>query len=235
MTVIGTGFAALGVAAALLASALIVWREQPGWHLAAGVSIAAATGIGVALLAVGFSHRVWVANLEEPWNRSYDTLRDKTDAYLTTVDNNYLVFRGSHGDYRARWRDYVKDLPIPRVDERPLEEWTPFLANHPDPAVQQFFVFARAEASSPSSNIYRRLAVRTYHQYGRLLKAPGFAAWMQDESVQGGAEEIVVLLAYLEMARAGQVKTGNPPSHLGFWSLAEAWHRTPPPIALPET
>ena len=48
---------------------------------------------------------------------------------------------------------------------------------------------------------------------------------MAEEEVAAGAHELVVILAYLEIARANDKRLGKTATHLGFWSLAKEWNR----------
>lgn len=119
-------------------------------------------------------------------------------------------------------------------DERPLHEWGYFLTTHASPDIRQFFAFAKVAGEKVDVSNFRRYGVRTYHRFGRLLRAEaeGFQEWLDDEGVKDGAEEIVVLLAYLEIAKAVQHPTEfRGDGHSGFWYLAEQWH--PQTMGLP--
>src|SRR5262249_45014457 len=131
------------------------------------------------------------------------------------------------------WRNFAERVPIPAIDGRPLWAWEERLANHSSAYVRQLFTFAKIVEMSPAATEYRRHAVRAYDRFCRLsaAKVPGFRDWMDQQEVQAGADPLVVMLAYLEVAAACRVRISRSPAHSGFWELAEAWH--PETLALP--
>jgi hypothetical protein len=106
-----------------------------------------------------------------------------------------------------------------------LHEWHDWLSNHSDPRVRVFYRFAGVCERNAQGSEYRRLGVRTYDVFRRSLDTrPGFRVWMEQSEVAAGAEQLLVLLAYMEVARASTEKIGRTPTHPGFWTLAEEWH-----------
>jgi hypothetical protein len=196
-------------------------------RLVAFVVFAAAVGVFWS----GISSRVPTVEVEQAWNADYDKLRNMTDLFLIDAIRQFTELRGARTTtrqpWRVRWQDYIEHVPIPKVERGPLRVWYDRLANHPSDDVKQFFYFAAALGRIISAAEYRRFAVRTYDRFSRLhaSNAPGFREWMKEEEVTAGAEGLVVLLAYMEVARAGDVPIGTSAAHLGFWSLAEEWHR----------
>jgi hypothetical protein len=192
------------------------------WVVVSGIG-----GMAAWLIAGGLFHRVPVAVVEEPWDERFDELRDQTHAFVRHLDNEYTAFRARLPGSRKSWRDYTTVVPIPRPDRRPLHEWESRFEQHKSSEVRELFEFAREATRGEESNDYRRFAVRTYDRFGKLLaaKAPGFREWMEEEDVEAGAEPIIVMLAYMEVARACTTRLGKPGSRrTGFWFLAESWH-----------
>lgn len=216
----------VGIAlAALLASFPKGSADRPSERLVVFVVGAAAA----LLMCAGIFHKVPAPEVDERWDDRLDQLRDKADAFLKAADSEYGLLRASNKNWRPSWRDYVECIPIPDGGS-PMTAWAARLAGHQSDDVQQFFAFARL-IERPHGD-FRRFAVRTYHRFGRLHRgdAPGFRQWMEDEGVADGAEPIVVILAYMEAARADAAAFGKA-RHRGFWHLAKEWH--PNTMALP--
>jgi hypothetical protein len=223
----------LGVAIAALVFSYEV-PETPGqWDsgLVAIFSIAAAW-----LLISGALNKIPTADVDERWDDRYDRLRNLTEAVQPTLSAFYINNIWAHNDSVGTWEEYTKLVAIPHPDARPLHLWGPFLKNHESEHVREFFRFAGMVNEAQRVSDYRRFAVRTYHRFGRLLRADadGFREWFNDEGVKDGAEPIVVLMAYLEVARAARHPTGfRGDGHSGFWYLARRWH--PNTMRLPKS
>ena len=227
-------FATAGLAALAVATTLpgVLPAENEHPHVrTAGIGLALAFGIvGLATLIRAFILRVPLVDVEEAWNASYDRLRDATAILVEDVVGPEFNTGGNFGKYTElgdSWQANIENIPIPKLrkGEGPLSAWHSRLADNDSPAVRQFYTLARAVDGIAAGSRYRRLAVRTYDIYYRSRDTrPGFREWMEREEVASGAESLVVLLAYMEVARAHRVGVGKKATHLGFWELAREWH-----------
>jgi len=183
--------------------------------------------VTLGLFIKGLFFRVPLVDVEDRWNEMYDRLRNATQKFIDDVaTSTFLGLAPEYGGVPGEdWQGCARLVPIPCVDDRPLHQWHDRLAEHHDVRVRRFFAFARACEGIPPGGEYRRLGVRTYDTIYRSRDVrSGFREWMVEEEVQSGAEPLVVLLAYMEVARACTVKTGLHPQHRGFWKLAIEWH-----------
>jgi hypothetical protein len=189
-----------------------------------------ATGLGLlgaAFFYKGLSRRTPIVVDEQAWNERYDKLRNETDRFMEESGSQWSNFRGAHGQLPLPdlWPQYARGLPIPRVESGPLHEWANTLKAHSSQEVRLFFEFTSALTERSFPNEYRRLAVRTYDWlYRARASLTGFPEWMEAEEVSAGAEDLMVILAYMEVARAKNHPVGKTATHLGFWLLAEEWH-----------
>jgi hypothetical protein len=215
-----------------LASVLLLFKPPESfvdWVVVLGIGAMAGW-----LIYAGLFHRVPVADVEEPWDERFDQLRDQTQVFIRYLDNEYTTFHARVHGSRPSWRSYTSVVPVPRPDRRPLHEWQLRFEQHKSAEVRELFEFAKTVTHGEAASDYRRFAVRTYDRFGKLLaaKAPGFQEWMEEEDVEAGAEQLIVMLAYMEVARACSTRLGKPGSRrAGFWFLAELWH--PNVMALP--
>lgn len=182
----------------------------------------------VTIAAIGFfwtgiTNRVPGVDAEQKWDEWYDQLRNESEEFSGMVTASFPSWVTTD----QAWQDYVCAVPIPKADERPLREWGPFLNVHPDDGVRGLFKYAANFHSHSTVARYRRMAVRTYGRFGELraAKVSGFRNWMEAEEVREGAEPLLVMLAYLEIARASATGFGGKGrAREAFWGLAEEWH-----------
>src|SRR5262245_30602030 len=77
---LAAGLSALAFGAAL--GAMLPMADGHSYWKAATISVALAFGaFGVGLLVSGFSRRVPLVDIEEPWNSKYDQLRHATERF----------------------------------------------------------------------------------------------------------------------------------------------------------
>lgn len=226
MSALAAGLSGLSVGVALATSLPDVQR-QPNRYAAQLVLAVVFVLIGVWLCFRSRFRAVAAVDEEAAWNATYDRLRNETDRFLASVVlHGYEATLRRYPSAPEAWQDLASAVPLPSVDERgPLRRWHSYLAEHPDERIRMMMFFADYCDAEFYGGEYRRLAVRTYDVFARSrgTKA-GFAEWMEEELVRSGAEVLVVLLAYMEVARAYRVGGAPKPSHAGFWTLAEEWH-----------
>jgi hypothetical protein len=214
----------LGVAIAALVFGYTV-ADAPGpWDASLIVTFTLCAGW---FLISGALHHVPTAEADERWDNQYDQFRTALEVFARVADHDYAHFASGHQFPYKTWRDHARAIPIPNPGMRPLHEWKDAIEQHPSEDVRVFFRFIQNLLVDQQVNSFRRYAVRTYDRFGRLLeaKADGFQEWMESEEVDAGAEELVVALAYLEVAKAAQVPIGRGGrARSGFWALAEYWH-----------
>jgi hypothetical protein len=219
------GLAALAVTVGL-AGVIPHLTRHPYWL---GLVLAASVLFGVfggGLLWRGLFQPIPLVDVEEPWNAMYDRLRNETQRFIENVaTSSFSPIQAKYAGSPSDWQECARQIAIPEVDDRPLHSWEGQLLNHKDDRIRLFFEFARACEGIAQGGEFRRLAVRTYDMFRRSRDTRlGFQYWMEQEEVEAGAESIVVLLAYMEIARACRVRSGRTPMHPGFWTLAEEWH-----------
>jgi hypothetical protein len=217
----GVGLGALATALALAA----LLPTYPALKSAGLITVGFLAAISVVFFLKGAFKKVPAIDEEEKWNAIVDKLRNDTDSFLRLAGRYWEVVSEGHPNARADWRNYVAYVPIPSVTEGPLSSWGATLKNHPSEDVQIFFEFCSAVARPLEAQEYRRYAVRTYDWLYRARESKaGFDKWMEEQEVASGGEELVVILAYMEIARAFDNPIGKTATHLGFWALAEEWH-----------
>jgi hypothetical protein len=218
------GIAALSLSAALGATVPDA-TTSPNLHLLWEWLISVSGVVGFGLGIAGLARRVPLVEIESDWNVVYDQLRNRTDRFIAEVlDPAANVLRNQHPEMRGSWRDYIDKVPVPFVDGGSLLRWDAKLKQYSDDS-REFYQIARAAEGIKEGAEYRRFAVRTYDRFFRArASVPGFKEWMAQEEVQWGAEPLLVVLAYMEIARAALVHGGKGAVHLGFWSLADEWH-----------
>lgn len=186
--------------------------------------------VGSGLVLYGLLNREPKVTVERQWNDDHDRLRRLVRELVALVDTRWGEYATSLGpDWPDSWKDYARKIPIPYPDRRPLCGWEDRLTKFEGDAVQRFLAFARRLDSRDTERIgaYRQEAIRIYNDFGYLeaAKPRVFSAWMDDAGLAVGAEDVVVLLAYLEVAAACRLKFGGAGDvHDGFWRLAERWH-----------
>lgn len=220
----GAGLAALAITAGLIGSPP-KYAEHPRLFLIQlGVGIAFGI-LGAVLFYQGMAYRASLVDVEDGWNVKYDKWRNAAQAFGAFADGRYAPRLGF-----PDWRSLATSVPLPIVTRMPLRRWDSFLQAHENPAVAKLYGFALGLVEGDTNysvGEFRRLGVRLYDQVWRLRagKEPGFDEWMQQEAVRDGAEPLVVMLAYLEIANAARVAfEGQGDVHAGFWELAEEWH-----------
>jgi hypothetical protein len=228
---LSAGLASLAVSAPLILALPNSAAYPNQWAIQFYLSIAFLV-LGMALIGASLVRTVPVADAEASWNAEYDRLRNMTHTFMTRVIAANDSLKDGFPNRRESWESYVAHVPMLIPPAHALERWyDPLVAYHSED-VKLFFRLADMLEGSSENADYRRYAVRTYDRFWRLRAAkPGFRKWMEDEAVADGAEGLVVLLAYMEVARASRVKLGAAASHGGFWRLAQEWH--PNVIALP--
>ncbi len=232
MNVLTAGLASLAVAVPLVGALPDLAEHPHWWQFQAAVAIALGL-FGLALLYRGILSPVPLIDVEEPWNVAYDRLRNATHQFVAEVaEASFSSIREKDPNPLPKWDDYAAYVPLPLAEVGPLHACEHDLTGHEDLRVRLFFELARACEGIRAGSEWRRLGVRTYDAFFRSRETkPGFREWMEQEEVESGAESLVVLLAYMEFARACTVKTGKNPQHMGFWRLAKEWH--PNTLALP--
>jgi len=225
MVTAGAGLAALAISAALVI-AVPSLDAHPAWRNGA-LWIGVLAGVfGLLLFVRGIFQPLPLIDVERQWNVDYDELRNRTTRFLAEqFDSAWNRIRQKYPEVTGTWKECMKAAPIPNVDARPLREWNDRLARHPSAHVRLAYEVARAVDVIAAGGEFRRLAIRTYDIFWRSARTkPGFREWMEEQRVRDGAEELVVVLAYMEVARAFATNWAARPPHLGFWNLAEEWH-----------
>lgn len=228
MSAIGAGAAFLAASAGLLA--IPVSKDQPKVD-GARLAIAVVCGlVGLAILWKNSWRRVPAAEIERSWNERFNVLCDDMDWFIGALTASYGGYRDQHSDARDKWTDYLPYLPRPHVEVGPLSVWVPDIEAHSADA-RHFLHFLKLHVNDLNFNKCRRSAIGVYDDFGLLLQVPprGFKNWMEKKNVEGGGAELLLILAYFEIAKAASVTIGKPRDpDPGFWYLMRTWHSQRP-------
>jgi hypothetical protein len=209
-----------GVAVAGLTSQ---FTERDGSLARAGLT---ATVLVSAHLILTSFHRLSITVVEERWRQKLHTISEETALGVQQLDAFYSGHFLAKG-LKMSWRDYARVASWPVVTRTPLREWDSYLTNHSENDVRQLYAFAKVACTDmavlPS---YRRLVIRTFREFGDWLDEGqrGFAEFLEREEVKRVYREIIVMIGYMEIARAHEDRSnarGDVES--GFWRLGERW------------